>query len=997
MALKLVYGPANSGKTGFLYKVWLEALKAGGSPTLVLPTTADVQRAKKELAQKSGSIIGGWISNYNDLFRRIIEHSDREPMFVSSYQRDLLLKAAIAKSKLDLLDPSSQYDGFAKAVFRTFDELISNGISPASFSKHLENADKNDFTFANEMALIYTNYMELISKLGLREVNELGFIALDKLRDMREQSGTFIFHNFEDFTFAQRKLIEELTLNNELFVSVIYEEKRAALEASEKTFNWLKNIASGDVLKFDSSKSNYSNKTLYLIDKGLFSGEKIGETDDLSAVQLLSAAGHHNEVELAAAEISKLIKGSDGRGEYGPHEIAVIVRNVNAYRSHINRIFKLCNLPFSFRSTYKMNETSFGTAYLAIMRYLCFSAEDDDLLLFFRTKYSGISSKNFFELEKKALKYNNLDTLPFYLKKSLGIDSENILRNQKSVIDAVQILRDIASKMLTNGFKDAVSADNNTLEHNQNDIKVYEAVMNLLNDTAGLLDAEDADIELNGVIDLRSIYSNLSAITIETPEKPEEYHIQVLTPVSARSRRFKTVFILGLNEGEYPKRKQNDPFLSDSERKRLKNSGLTGLDTDLYDVAEEMRLFYSIVTRARKKLYLSYRSSDEQGNLRLTSFFLDDLLSLFNDEQKKEIENAKKTKELKDVVFGSLDKCPNSYEVERSVAKLGLKKFKNLTGDIKTKISASIEKSKPYKVDEMALSNGFSDGLYNKNKEIGATHIDEYIYCPYMSFAARSLKLRPLFEEFGMREVGSILHIVMHELYVSMSDLGYKLTDDSSLEIFFKKALDLAGEQIEDKLKNNELTESDIDLTKHEITRLVLNILREDAEYAGTFYPKYTETEFGEGKQWPALEISGQKISGKIDRVDIDEANRKAVVYDYKTGSAKNLNSILNNNEVQVLLYKRAVDNALSCEGITAIGAQYRYVRKNESAGFTFEYGNAIGLKVSDIEKSSAFNDQLEEMLKEVFESIKSGSIKVREVACPDYCNFKLVCRKEEY
>jgi len=45
--------------------------------------------------------------------------------------------------------------------------------------------------------------------------------------------------------------------------------------------------------------------------------------------------------------------------------------------------------------------------------------------------------------------------------------------------------------------------------------------------------------------------------------------VLVADPLSIRARRFRAVFVCGLNEGEFPRAGGSDPFLSDERRREL--------------------------------------------------------------------------------------------------------------------------------------------------------------------------------------------------------------------------------------------------------------------------------------------------------------------------------------------------------------------------------------------------------------------------------------------
>ena len=102
-------------------------------------------------------------------------------------------------------------------------------------------------------------------------------------------------------------------------------------------------------------------------------------------------------------------------------------------------------------------------------------------------------------------------------------------------------------------------------------------------------------------------------------------------PLDIRARRFRVVFVSGLQEGAFPLPSRGEPFLSERDRRELAvASGLAlPLPEDALD--RERYLLYAAVSRATDQVVVSYCSSDEEGNLALPSPFLTDLRDLLGE------------------------------------------------------------------------------------------------------------------------------------------------------------------------------------------------------------------------------------------------------------------------------------------------------------------------------------------------------------------------------
>ncbi len=134
-------------------------------------------------------------------------------------------------------------------------------------------------------------------------------------------------------------------------------------------------------------------------------------------------------------------------------------------------------------------------------------------------------------------------------------------------------------------------------------------------------------------------------------------------PLEIRARRFRAVFVCGLQDGELPARPIPNPFLSDDDRRALASA--TGLRLPLHEdvLDRERSLFYAAVSRPEDTLFLSWRSSDEEGEPLAASAFLDDVRALFTDE----LWEQRGTRLLADVTWAPKD-APTPHELRRAYA-----------------------------------------------------------------------------------------------------------------------------------------------------------------------------------------------------------------------------------------------------------------------------------------------------------------------------------------
>ena len=106
----------------------------------------------------------------------------------------------------------------------------------------------------------------------------------------------------------------------------------------------------------------------------------------------------------------------------------------------------------------------------------------------------------------------------------------------------------------------------------------------------------------------------------------------IADPLAIRARRFRAVFVCGLQEGEFPRHPEPEPFLDDAARFSLARASGIVLPPQEDVLPRERYLLYAAVSRPEEVLFLSFRSSDEEGDPVQPSAFIDDVRALFTDE-----------------------------------------------------------------------------------------------------------------------------------------------------------------------------------------------------------------------------------------------------------------------------------------------------------------------------------------------------------------------------
>jgi len=264
---------------------------------------------------------------------------------------------------------------------------------------------------------------------------------------------------------------------------------------------------------------------------------------------------------------------------------------------------------------------------------------------------------------------------------------------------------------------------------------------------------------------------------------------------------------------------------------------------------------------------LSYRSSDEEGNVALASPFIADVAELFVPEWAQ----RRARRLLADVVW-SAARAPTPRELARSLAAARAP----AVGD---------DPQPERRLGERGL------GRLRHTEIVSAGALEAYAECPVKWLVERELRPRPLEPEPEPIVRGNLIHEALERL---LSELGGPVTPASlpRARVILERVLaDLAdgpgaklGAARPEIVRAGALRAIEADLRRY---------LVQEAEGGGDWTPLGVELRFGftDGDpSLPALEL-GQgpervRVRGMIDRVDIDGRGR-GLVRDYKSGAPR--------------------------------------------------------------------------------------------------------------
>ncbi|MEA2428423.1 MAG: hypothetical protein QOF37_2051, partial [Thermoleophilaceae bacterium] len=880
MALRLVTGPANSGRAGEVLDEY--RARIAEDPILVVPGFRDVEHAQRELA-RTGAGLGARVVRFADLFRTIGERCGAPlARIASEVQREVLVEEAVRATRPRALAASAGRPGFTRAAVNFVAELERSMVEPGGLTRAIEQWGPRGARGARsrEAAAIYAAYREGLDRAGLADEELAAWRSVDALREQPHRFGrTPVFaYGFDDFTPIELDALETLAERAEVDVvaSLPYERGRAAFKAVAPLFERLSERASAvvEMPAVDEHYAGESRAALHHLERGLFE-DAAGKADPGEAVRLLSAGGERAEVELVAARVLGLLRGGTPAGQ-----VAVVYRDPGRYASVVEQVFGAYGIPYSLDRYVALGHTALGRGLLALL--LCATREGraEDVFAYMRTP--GL-------LDEPALA-DRAEAEARQKGTRTVAQAREIWRARKWDLPAIDRLKRAASGSALLG---ELAAELDTLfapsyrreghifaDHELDDPRVWTEAHAAI---AGLRELAEADPELE--LDAARVHDKLANLRVRLGEPFRPDRVQVADPEGIRARRFDAVFVCGLQEGEFPRPQGAEPFFSDDDRNSLARASDLRLPPREDELDRERHLFYVCCSRAERLLALSARMSDEEGNPQVQSFLVEEVKDLF-------APLPVDSRTLADVTW-PLEQAPTDAEWTRALALSG-------------------PRHEPEKPD--GLHDAYVLGRLTERR-LSAGALETFADCPVKWLVDRILRPEALEPDPEQLVRGSFAHAVLEKTY---SRLGAAVTPAN-----LQQAEELLLEELKSQQEHYRISPKETRF-RTAVRRLefdLLRHLRREAETGSEFAPGHLELGFGGANdELPPLRIGGEgvEITGRIDRVDV--SGGRAVVQDYKTGKTTfPVASWEDRNRLQVALYMLAVRELLELEPVAGL------------------------------------------------------------------------------
>ncbi len=473
--------------------------------------------------------------------------------------------------------------------------------------------------------------------------------------------------------------------------------------------------------------------------------------------------------------------------------------------------------------------------------------------------------------------------------------------------------------------------------------------------------------------------------------------VRVLDAMDARGESFRHLFLIGLEEGLFPRQVREDPLLSDQLRRTLQDPAGYWIRPKLDGYDEERLLFCLLAGSASEGLHCVHSRSNEEGRPRVPSLYLRELCRAAGIDFQASVRSVPRQ---------PLAKLRAEAPENLSPKEISLLMFRGGEdpGDYLAALGRQGELARGC-LDRLSGLNargeaGAFDGLVGRPSDyltrmkirgLSPTAVDTYARCPFRFFAGRLLNLEEAEEPTERGELspwvrGQLYHGVLQRFHEELRRNRYWERPDP--KDAWRAALSGAEDEIFSERAGKALGlypvlwESARRKMGRHLERFAAWDVREVRESG--LVPFLLESEL-------SAEAGGVSLRGRPDRVDLGREGALRVI-DYKStwpSSGPALHKkVLEMKAHQPPLYLELAGRLPGVPSPRALGAFF-YILEGEGKAAVQAFTAADWEKMR-----KTYLDRLGELVRQ----IEAGRFfiapeEARGGAC-EYCSFDAVCRK---
>lgn len=597
----MIVAGAGSGKTRVITYRVAHLIRQGVDPFQILVLTF-TNKAAREMRDRITTVVGNearniWMGTFHSVFARILRVEAMHlgyPSNFTIYDTDdskSLIRAILKEMQLD----DKLYN--ANFVYNRISAAKNNLISPAEYNKN-EQIQAEDFSNGRgQLGQVYTTYTQRCFKAGAMDFDDLLFKTNVLFKDFPEVLHKYqhkfkylMVDEYQDTNFSQYLIVKKLAAINENICVVgddaqsIYAFRGADIQ---NILNFERDYPDLHVFKLEqnyrstqtivNAANSIIQKNKNQLQKHVFSANEEGDR-----IRVRRAFSDNEEGKMVAEDIMQQQTAANLKFK----DFAILYRT-NAQSRAMEEALRKLNIPYKIYG---------GTSFYQ-------RKEIKDLIAYFRMTFNPNDEeaiKRIINYPRRGIGDTTVDRIivaadqhQLTLWEVISNPAAYLGGRSSGAVEAFgMMIKSFQAMAKTHNAFDLamyIAQQSGLLKELYNDKSVeglsrYENIQELLNGIKEFSEREDIDEKTLDVF-----LQDIALLTNDDNDKdPHADTVSLMTIHSSKGLEFNQLYVVGLEENLFPSQ------LSLNSRS---------------DLEEERRLFYVAVTRAEKRLTLTYATS----------------------------------------------------------------------------------------------------------------------------------------------------------------------------------------------------------------------------------------------------------------------------------------------------------------------------------------------------------------------------------------------------
>ena len=1085
--VEILCGVAGSGKTAGLrelFRAELRRLREAASPgraVWITPTNRSRRAIVRSLLDQSlSACFAPNVLTFDAFAQQLLRSSGLDILPLSAVSRRMIVRTLIDEARsegaLKYFAPIAGTSGFLDFLQAFIAELKRDETWPEEF----EAASRRRGSLPKdvELALLYRRYQDRLQDLALYDAEGQFWSARSTLESGRR--GTFaelslvVVDGFADFTQPQYEILAHLAkYAGRMIVSLPLEDPLVREDLFAKSAAALEEIrqrCTVDVRTLkptsDHSSTGAPTSIRHLANYLFCNPRGLEQQQQAPGIKMIEAAGPAGEARAIAEEIKELLLSG-----VAADQIVVALRSVDEEADVLEETLTAAGIPNWCERSIRLSQTPVAKVLLAVVQLelddwpfdrLCAAMRSN----YFRPRWPSLVERNAISTSVRTLRTYKLGSDRKRILDQLAeLEKTEKEENKPPVRRAAAVLRSLSHAMdrirepaefgvwidrlvslfdefgepgtqaAANGAELESSLPESGADLDERDRDDWQRLKNVLYEAARTVSLLNRGADLSLSDFAGQLQDILQSQTFQRSGS-EVGKVLILDASEVRNLDVDDLFLAGLSEASFPRSRRDDCFYTQAERRQFIRKGHDQAVASSQQ-QDEMLLYYSIVTRARQRLTLSYPIVGSNGQPAFPSPYVTALRELFSPTAiapvvKHDLAPIPGRKEM--LTAGDLRLVATS-EVRHGGAGLflGMAQRPEFGAAARAVVASAEMAAARFEQKGFTQFEGMLDRelcssplarKFPSDYQFSTTQLERYAACPFQFFLSDVLKIRP--SESAEMEIdalarGNWLHEVLRSLHDPQAKAGKQKSAPGSGELAarlrelitaklaadegpaadpFRQALFVAERAFAERL-------ADLYVTQWEAYFAALG-----EGWSDPPRPQFVELHFGDPLKTdgppPAITApyitfgandAAVRVRGRIDRIDVgqQQGGPAFTVIDYKTrkGPQFQLDDVRAGVALQLAIYASAMLRSGMLEDGAALH-QMVYWNLTQS-------GSVSALKGSSRKRlerlEPALVQELERTLHEVIPQmvarLRAGEFPVHnaDANCTGYCPYSTVCR----